>query len=195
MVRRGTIFAFNKIAFISMFAVRLPGHDLPDRRVEVQEVAWCPPACRTVTETTRSTSSRSRSSCPPSAPRAWATCRCCISMFLFILICNLFEVIPTAHMPANARMANPLMLALTAWAVFIGVGVKHHGLRLLQDALFPPGVPKALYLAGDADRAHLDLPHPALLPRRPSLRQHAGGPHPAGHLLGADASRSGSRAC
>ena len=49
-------------------------------------------------------------------------------MFLFILIGNLFEVIPTAHMPANARMANPLVLALVAWLMFIGVGVKHHGL-------------------------------------------------------------------
>ena len=31
-----------------------------------------------------------------------------ISMFFFIWIGNLFEVIPTSHMPANARMANPL---------------------------------------------------------------------------------------
>ena len=52
-----------------------------------------------------------------------------ISMFFFIWIGNLFEVIPTAHMPANARMANPLVLALTAWVMFIGVGVKHNGLE------------------------------------------------------------------
>ena len=69
-----------------------------------------------------------------------------ISMFFFIWIGNLFEVIPTAHMPANARMANPLVLALTAWVMFIGVGVKHNGLKYFKDALFPPGVPKALYL-------------------------------------------------
>ena len=36
-----------------------------------------------------------------------------IAMFFFIWIGNLFEVIPTSHMPANARMANPLILALT----------------------------------------------------------------------------------
>jgi F-type H+-transporting ATPase subunit a len=69
-----------------------------------------------------------------------------ISMFFFIFIGNLFEIIPTAHMPANARMANPLLLAVTAWVMFIGVGLKHHGLGYLKEALFPPGVPKALYL-------------------------------------------------
>jgi F-type H+-transporting ATPase subunit a len=68
------------------------------------------------------------------------------AMVFFIWIGNLFEVIPTAHFPANARMANPLMLALVAWVMFIGVGVKHNGLGYFKTALFPPGVPKALYL-------------------------------------------------
>lgn len=69
-----------------------------------------------------------------------------LAMFFFIWIGNLFEVIPTAHMPANARMANPVILAITAWAMFIGVGLKHNGLGYLKSALFPPGVPKALYV-------------------------------------------------
>ena len=68
------------------------------------------------------------------------------AMVFFIWIGNLFEVIPTSHMPANARMANPLLLAITAWVMFIGVGVKHNGLGYFKSALFPPGVPKALYL-------------------------------------------------
>lgn len=68
------------------------------------------------------------------------------AMVFFIWIGNLFEVIPTSHMPANARMANPLMLAIVAWVMFIGVGVKHNGMGYFKSALFPPGVPKALYL-------------------------------------------------
>ena len=68
------------------------------------------------------------------------------AMFFFIFIGNLFEIIPTSHMPANARMANPLMLALVTWVMFIGVGLKHNGLGYLKQTLFPPGVPKALYL-------------------------------------------------
>ena len=69
-----------------------------------------------------------------------------LSMFLFIFFGNVFGVIPTSHFGANARMANPVVLALLTWVVFIGVGVKHHGLGYFKEALFPPGVPKALYL-------------------------------------------------
>jgi len=69
-----------------------------------------------------------------------------LSMFFFIFITNLFEVIPTAHMPANARMANPVVLALITFVMYVGVGLKHHKLHYLKEALFPPGVPKALYI-------------------------------------------------
>jgi F-type H+-transporting ATPase subunit a len=69
------------------------------------------------------------------------------SLFFFILIGNLFEIIPFFHMPANARMANPALLAIITWVFFIAVGVKHQGpLHFLKSSLFPPGVPKALYL-------------------------------------------------
>lgn len=69
------------------------------------------------------------------------------SLFFFILIGNLFEIIPFFHMPANARMAGPALLALITWAFFICVGIKHQGpLKYFKSALFPPGVPKALYL-------------------------------------------------
>lgn len=69
-----------------------------------------------------------------------------VSIFLFVFFGNIFEVIPTFHMPANARMANPLFLAVLTWLVFIGVGLRHHGLGYLKASLFPPGVPKPLYL-------------------------------------------------
>ena len=50
-------------------------------------------------------------------------------------------------MPANARMAGPLVLALIVWVIFIVVGFKHQGLGgYLKSSLFPPGVPKALYI-------------------------------------------------
>ncbi|MFZ4432972.1 MAG: F0F1 ATP synthase subunit A [Microthrixaceae bacterium] len=69
-----------------------------------------------------------------------------VAMFFYIWIGNLFEIVPTAHMPANARIANPLILALVALVMFVGVGVKHHKLGYFKEALFPPGVPKALYI-------------------------------------------------
>ena len=69
------------------------------------------------------------------------------SLFFFILISNLFEVIPGFHMPANARMGGPAFLAIVTWIFFIVVGIKHQGPgHYFKNSLFPPGVPKALYL-------------------------------------------------
>lgn len=69
-----------------------------------------------------------------------------LSFFLFISIGNLFEVIPFFQMPLNARMGPPVVFALISLIMFISVGVKHHGGGYFKEVLFPPGVPKALYL-------------------------------------------------
>jgi F-type H+-transporting ATPase subunit a len=69
------------------------------------------------------------------------------ALFFFILFGNLFEVIPGFQMPANARMANPAIMALTTWVFFICVGIKAQGpLKYFKNNLFPPGVPVALYI-------------------------------------------------
>jgi F-type H+-transporting ATPase subunit a len=69
-----------------------------------------------------------------------------VSIFFFIFFCNIFEIIPTAQMPATARMAIPITLALVVWVIFICVGIKHQGRHYLGNVCFPPGVPKALYI-------------------------------------------------
>jgi F-type H+-transporting ATPase subunit a len=68
------------------------------------------------------------------------------AMFCFIFVCNIFEVIPFIQFPANARMANPLFLAVIVWILFIFMGFKRQGFGYLKNSLFPPGVPKALYI-------------------------------------------------
>lgn len=69
------------------------------------------------------------------------------SLFFFILFGNLFEIVPGFQMPANARMANPAFLALLTLVFFMAVGIKHQGVgSYFKSALFPPGVPVALYL-------------------------------------------------
>ncbi len=69
------------------------------------------------------------------------------SMFFFIFFCNITGIIPFLQMPANARMAMPLFLALLVWVVFNVVGVANQGpIGYLKSSLFPPGVPKPLYL-------------------------------------------------
>lgn len=67
-----------------------------------------------------------------------------LSLFLFIFLCNIPEVIPPFSMPATARIAIPLSLALLVWVVYIGTGIKHQGLAYFGHLLWPPGVPTAL---------------------------------------------------
>jgi len=69
------------------------------------------------------------------------------SLFFFIIFTNIFEVIPIFQMPANARIALPMFLALLTYVMFNGAGIKEHGLfRYLKLNLFPPGVPVGLYI-------------------------------------------------
>jgi F-type H+-transporting ATPase subunit a len=69
-----------------------------------------------------------------------------LSMFTFIYLCNVPGIIPFLQMPATARIAIPMFLSLLVWVVFIGTGFKHQGIGYLKSSLFPPGVPKALYI-------------------------------------------------
>ncbi len=69
------------------------------------------------------------------------------SIFFFVLFTNIFEIIPVIQMPAAARIALPMFLALTVWFVFIIVGIVKQGpIGYFKNSLFPPGVPKALYI-------------------------------------------------
>lgn len=69
------------------------------------------------------------------------------SIFFFIFFCNVFEIVPLVQMPATARIAVPMLLALLSYVLFIGAGVKEHGaFGYLKHSLWPPGLPKLLYL-------------------------------------------------
>jgi F-type H+-transporting ATPase subunit a len=69
-----------------------------------------------------------------------------LTLFTFIFTCNIWGVIPVAQLPVNARMALPLLMAMLVWVLFVFEGFRHQGLRYLTNVMFPPGVPKALYL-------------------------------------------------
>jgi F-type H+-transporting ATPase subunit a len=69
------------------------------------------------------------------------------SLFIFVLSCNFWGIIPVAQMPVNARIALPFFLAMLVWVIFVVVGIKKQGpFGYLKNTGFPPGVPKALYL-------------------------------------------------
>jgi len=64
-----------------------------------------------------------------------------LSLFLFIFFTNIFEVVPGFQMPASARIALPLFLALLSYVIYHGGGFKSHGLGYFKHALVPSGVP------------------------------------------------------
>jgi F-type H+-transporting ATPase subunit a len=70
-----------------------------------------------------------------------------LTMFMFIYLLNVPGIIPILQMPATARMAVPMFLALLVWVVYNATGIKHQGIGgYFKSTLFPPGVPKALYI-------------------------------------------------
>lgn len=69
------------------------------------------------------------------------------TLFFFILALNLAGVIPLLNLAPTGNVAVPLVLAVITWVVFNTVGIKKHGLGgYLKANLFPPGVPKPIYL-------------------------------------------------
>jgi F-type H+-transporting ATPase subunit a len=70
-----------------------------------------------------------------------------LTIFSFVLVCNIWEIIPVAQMPVNARMALPALMAILVWFIFNFVGIKSQGFfGYFKSMLFPPGVPKFLYI-------------------------------------------------
>ena len=70
-----------------------------------------------------------------------------LTLFLFVYLCNVPGIIPFIQMPATARMAIPMFLAVLVWVVFNAQGIRHQGpIGYFKNLMFPPGVPKALYI-------------------------------------------------
>jgi len=68
-----------------------------------------------------------------------------LMLFSFIFVCNIWEVIPIAQMPVNARIALPMFMALLVYVMYHVVGIRGQGLGgYLKSSLIPPGVPKAI---------------------------------------------------
>ena len=69
------------------------------------------------------------------------------SMFTFLLVCNIFGIIPFLNFPATSRIAIPAFLAIFVWFIFNIAGIAKQGAGgYFKSQLFPPGVPTALYI-------------------------------------------------
>lgn len=70
-----------------------------------------------------------------------------LTLFTFIAALNLIGLVPAIQMPVNARIALPALMAIVVWIVFNVVGIVKQGpIGYFKSIMFPPGVPKALYI-------------------------------------------------
>ena len=119
-----------------------------------------------------------------------------VSLFFFIWIMNIMEIIPVAQFPAMSEFAFPAALMLMVYGTYTYLGIKHQGLGGYFKNMIPNGVPRRH--PGDPRAGGDPAVHhrPAVHAGRPALREHVRRAHPAaglhaGHLVPAQRSASG----
>ena len=60
------------------------------------------------------------------------------TLFSFILVMNIWGIIPFAQISPNSHIAFPAILALISYVMFLYVGFKKHGIGYLKVVLVPP---------------------------------------------------------
>lgn len=64
------------------------------------------------------------------------------TLFAFVLVNNIFGIIPLIQFPTFSRPGTPYALAAIVWLTFTVVGIRHHGLGgYLRISTWPPDVP------------------------------------------------------
>ncbi|HEX3925757.1 MAG TPA: F0F1 ATP synthase subunit A [Streptosporangiaceae bacterium] len=65
-----------------------------------------------------------------------------VSLFFFIWLMNLWELIPLAQFPATSKFAFPLGLTLVVWVTYMFIGMKHQGpIGYFKNMAVPQGAP------------------------------------------------------
>ena len=64
-----------------------------------------------------------------------------VSLFFFIWVMNLMEIIPVAQFPAMSQIAFPVALMLMVYGTYTYLGIKHQGLGGYFKNMIPTGVP------------------------------------------------------
>jgi F-type H+-transporting ATPase subunit a len=64
------------------------------------------------------------------------------TLFIFVLVTNIFGIIPFLQLSPNAHIAFPAILAFISWVLYLYLGVRKHGfLGYLKHVTVIPGVP------------------------------------------------------
>ncbi len=64
-----------------------------------------------------------------------------VSLFFFVWLMNLMEIIPVAQFPAMSQIAFPAALMLMVYVTYTYLGIKHQGLGGYFANMIPKGVP------------------------------------------------------
>ncbi|MCA5893830.1 F0F1 ATP synthase subunit A [Isoptericola sp. NEAU-Y5] len=69
------------------------------------------------------------------------------TIFCTVLVMNITSVVPFLNLAGTSVIGLPIVLAAWTYVMYLGAGVKAQGFGgFLKSSLFPPGVPKVLYL-------------------------------------------------
>jgi F-type H+-transporting ATPase subunit a len=68
------------------------------------------------------------------------------TIFFMVLFMNITGIIPLLNIAGTSVIGVPLVLAAVAYIAFIYAGIRNNAGAFFKNALFPPGVPKFLYI-------------------------------------------------
>lgn len=69
------------------------------------------------------------------------------TLFIAIVFFNMTGVIPLLNIGGTSLIGLPIVMALWVYVLYLRAGFKQHGVGgYLKNSLFPPGVPKVVYL-------------------------------------------------
>jgi F-type H+-transporting ATPase subunit a len=69
------------------------------------------------------------------------------ALFTFVLVNNIYGIIPLVQFPTMARFGFPVALLIVVYVTYHGIGFKRHGfVGYFKHVMFPPGVPKPIYI-------------------------------------------------
>jgi F-type H+-transporting ATPase subunit a len=68
------------------------------------------------------------------------------SMFMLILVNNLFGIIPPIQYPTMSRIGFPIALTIVVYVIYHLVGIRKSGLGGHFKHMIPPGLPKGIYV-------------------------------------------------
>ena len=69
------------------------------------------------------------------------------TLFIFVLVMNLWELVPVAQLPVTSHFAVPVFLALMVWVIYNVVGIRKHGFfGYLKLMCYIPGIPAAMHI-------------------------------------------------